>query len=107
MVIRRSLQRFRSQRLCFLTAPEPAQRFYLCRDCDSWIRDFWLVLRHLDCFVERSKSFSILLQFDQTSAVDTRVSNMSSWISHLGHGPCLDYVFLPSCHISQKECCDP
>ena len=105
--IGRSLHRLRSQCQCFLIAPQPAQSFDLRIDCDGRIRNIRLVLRHLNCLVERSKSFAVLLQFDQTSAVDTRVSNVSSRISNLGHGPCLDYVLLRSGNVSQKECRDP
>src|SRR6185437_1081794 len=80
VVIGRSLHHLRSQCQCLLIAAEPAQSFDLRVDCNSRIRNIRLVLRHLNCLVERSKSFAVLLQFDQTSAVDTRVSNVSSRI---------------------------
>src|SRR5260370_14995894 len=73
----------------------------------SSVRDFWFVLRNFDCLVERSESFAVLLQFDQSCAIDTRVSNVSSRISNLRHGPCLDYVLLRCGNVSQKECRDP
>src|SRR5260370_21612154 len=72
----------------------------------SSVRDFWFVLRNFDCLVQRSESFAVLLQFDQSCAIDTRVSNVSSRISNLRHGPCLDYVLLRCGNVSEEECRD-
>ena len=62
--IGRSLHRLRSQCQCFLVAPQPAQSFDLCIDCDRRLRNIRLVLQHLNRLIERSESFSVLLQFD-------------------------------------------